>query len=211
MPAAGCVQEAAANKSEFELSTLQREKERDKERDSLREVNEELKCRQLHHVGAGDDLRQTRQMEMLSLPNKPNQKIMELEARIEDLQEMTKATVSSNELAELRKKLDEQTASFRMSATLKSHGEGIRRLREDVDRKEEEKRYFDKARAEAKLKSTGSFYPEVQTLKQQLSEKNQQLQEKDKIIEQLNVLTIIDKCKIFADTVLFHIRLIESP
>ncbi|KAH3696573.1 hypothetical protein DPMN_084049 [Dreissena polymorpha] len=136
------------------------------------------------------------------------EKIMELEARIEDLQEMTKATVSSNELAELRKKLDEQVSLTQqkdriiqnerdglaeVQNQLKSHGEEIRRLREDVERKEEEKRvmrekynkYFDKARAEAKLKTTGSFYPEVQTLKQQLSEKDQQLQEKDKIIEQL--------------------------
>ncbi|XP_052255870.1 protein Hook homolog 3-like isoform X2 [Dreissena polymorpha] len=261
-----------ADKSEFEvkrvqekLSTLQREKERIMtERDTLREVNEELKCSQLHHVGAGDELSQTHQMEMLSLPaeikekllrleheNKmlrlndsgdnngdqttvlqtmlddanvrkneletevrlANQKIMELEARIEDLQEMTKATVSSNELAELRKKLDEQVSLTQqkdriiqnerdglaeVQNQLKSHGEEIRRLREDVERKEEEKRvmrekynkYFDKARAvitsqEAKLKTTGSFYPEVQTLKQQLSEKDQQLQEKDKIIEQL--------------------------
>ncbi|KAH3696572.1 hypothetical protein DPMN_084048 [Dreissena polymorpha] len=38
------------------------------ERDTLREVNEELKCSQLHHVGAGDELSQTHQMEMLSLP-----------------------------------------------------------------------------------------------------------------------------------------------
>lgn len=135
-----------------------------------------------------------------------NQKIMELEAQIEDLQEMAKSTVSSSELIEHKKKIEElvQTIQQRdktiqkeqgrvseIQTQLTSHNEEIEKLREKLEKKEEEKRvmeerykkYFDKARAvinsqESKLKSTGNHYPDVLALKQQI-------QEKDKLIEQL--------------------------
>lgn len=95
---------------------------------------------------------------------------MELEARIEDLQEMAKSSVSSSELVELKKKLNDQVqltqqkdniiqkerdnaADLQGQITAKS--EEIERLRNEIDRKEEEKRvmsekykkYFDKARS----------------------------------------------------------------
>ncbi|XP_053395415.1 protein Hook homolog 3-like isoform X3 [Mercenaria mercenaria] len=254
-----------ADKADFEnkrmnekVMTLMREKERIvTERDSLREVNEELKCTQSQHVGAGggDDLSTTSQMEMLSLPpevkekilrleheNKmlklkssgdsdeqsqvlqtmlddansrkneleteirlANQKNMELEAQIEDLQEMAKSTVSNSEMVELRKKLDEQVlltqqkdkliqkerdSVLEVQKELTAQTEEVEKLRDKIEKKEEEKRvmeerykkYFDKARSvinslEAKSKS-GNNYQDVQALKQQI-------QEKDKLIEQL--------------------------
>ena len=94
---------------------------------------------------------------------------MELEAQIEDLQETAQSSVSSSELVDLRKKLNEQVQvtqqkdklvqKERDSATeLQTHliakTDEIDRLRNDVDKKEEEKKamsdkykkYFDKAR-----------------------------------------------------------------
>ncbi|XP_060560473.1 protein Hook homolog 3-like isoform X3 [Ruditapes philippinarum] len=277
-----------ADKADFEnkrvnekVSTLMREKERVLiERDSLREMNEELRCRPVEHrivterdslrevteelkctqavnvgAGAGDDLSATSQMEMLSLPpeikekilrleheNKmlklkssgdndeqsqviqtmlddansrkneleteirlANQKTMELEAQIEDLQEMAKSTVSNTEMIDLRKKLDEQVlltqqkdkliqkerdSILEVQKELTAQSEEVEKLRDKIEKKEEEKRvmeerykkYFDKARSvinslEAKSKS-GNNYHDVQALKQQI-------QEKDKLIEQL--------------------------
>ena len=95
---------------------------------------------------------------------------MELEARIEDMQEMAKSTVSSSELIELRKKLDEQVLltqqkdriiqKERENVTevqnhLSARNEEVEKLREQIELKEEEKRsltdkykkYFDKARS----------------------------------------------------------------
>ncbi|WAR24652.1 HOOK3-like protein [Mya arenaria] len=135
-----------------------------------------------------------------------NQKNNELEARIEDLHETAKSSVSSSELMELRKKLEEQVqitqqkdrivSNERQSVAdlqtqLSERATEGEKLRDELNKKEEEKRvmsekymkYFDRARAvissqEQKLKSTGNYYPEVQSLKQQM-------QEKDKLIEQL--------------------------
>lgn len=99
-----------------------------------------------------------------------NQKVMELEAQIEDLQETAKSSVSSSELIELRKKIDEQVkvtqqkdkiiqkerdsvTELQGQITVKT--EEIERLRNEIEKKEEEKKvmsekykkYFDKARA----------------------------------------------------------------
>lgn len=95
---------------------------------------------------------------------------MELEAQIEDLQEMAKSTVSSSEMIELRKKLDEQIlltqqkdsllqkerdSVIEVQNQLTGRNEEVERLRDKLEKKEEEKRnmedrykkYFDKARS----------------------------------------------------------------
>lgn len=95
---------------------------------------------------------------------------MELEAHIEDLQEMAQSTVSNSEMVELRKKLDEQVlltqqkdkliqkerdSIAEVQKELTAQSEEVEKLRDKIEKKEEEKRvmeerykkYFDKARS----------------------------------------------------------------
>ena len=99
-----------------------------------------------------------------------NQKIMELGAQIEDLQELQKTTVSGDEMVEIRKKLNEQIQMTRqkdsviqkerdavneLQTQLTSQSDRVEQLQEEIVRKDEEKRvmeekyktYLEKAKA----------------------------------------------------------------
>ena len=99
-----------------------------------------------------------------------NQKIMELGAQIEDLQELQKTTVSGDEMVEIRKKLNEQVQMTQQKDTviqkerdtvtelqnqLTAQNERIGQLQDEIVKKDEEKRvmeekyktYLEKAKA----------------------------------------------------------------
>ena len=99
-----------------------------------------------------------------------NQKIMELGAQIEDLQELQKTTVSGDEMVEIRKKLNEQVQMTQQKDTviqkerdavtelqnqLTAQSGRIEHLQEEIVKKDEEKRamedkyktYLEKAKA----------------------------------------------------------------
>nr|XP_022318582.1 protein Hook homolog 3-like [Crassostrea virginica] len=254
-----------ADKADFEckraqekLVAVQREKERIvTERDSLKEMNEELKCSQIHGLEGGEpsDLTQTPRVEMLSLPpeikekmlrleheNKmlrmrnsgseeegshvlqsmlddansrkneleteiriANQRIMELEAQVEDIHENQK-TVSSEEVVEIKKKLNEQIQRTQekdlalsknkdlqdeLERKYSNQSQKVQELQDLLNKKDNEmklmearySKYLDKARAVFKAidpKQNSSSSTEVQALKNQLHEKEKYIAQIEK-------------------------------
>lgn len=147
-----------------------------------------------------------------------NQKIMELGAQIEDLQELQKTTVSGDEMVEIRKKLNEQIQITQhkdsviqkerdtvteLQNQLTVQTERIEQLQDEIVKKDEEKRvmeekyktYLEKAKAvikslDARNQSTGSSN-DIQTLKSKLAEKQKIIDHLEK--EQENVKNIRDE------------------
>lgn len=147
-----------------------------------------------------------------------NQKIMELGAQIEDLQELQKTTVSSDELVEIRKKLNEQVQMTQqkdsviqkerdtvteLQTQLTAQNERVEQLQEEIVRKDEEKRvmeekykmYLEKAKAvikslDSRNQSTGSGN-DIQALKNKLAEKQKYIEHLEK--EQENAKNIRDE------------------
>lgn len=147
-----------------------------------------------------------------------NQKIMELGAQIEDLQELQKTTVSGDEMVEIRKKLNEQVQMTQQKDTviqkerdtvtelqnqLTAQNERIGQLQDEIVKKDEEKRvmeekyktYLEKAKAvikslDARNQSTGSGN-DIQALKTKLAEKQRYIEQLEK--EQENSKNIRDE------------------
>lgn len=131
-----------------------------------------------------------------------NQKIMELESQVEDLQENQK-TVSNEEIIEIKKKLNEQiqriqekdnqiiklkTQLDEQESRLSDNSDKIQDLQEQLNKKAEEmklmearyKKYLDKARTVIKTldpKQNLETSPEIQALKNQLSEKERYIEQ----------------------------------
>ena len=267
--------EFEANRMQEKLSTLQREKESlITERDSLKEMNEELRCSQIHPdlsgaelcsslmsdslTGSSDapkgELGESGSLELMTLPpevkemfmrlqheNKllklehsekqdqegelvqsmlddanarknelesenriANQRILELEATVEDLQEACQGSVSSEETAQLHKqltssaqKISDLTTELQQrkeqvleleakddenSVNMKVMEEQLAKKAEEMKAMEEKyRKYLDKAKAVIRSlnsKPSQGAMPEVHTLKNQL-------QEKERLIEHL--------------------------
>lgn len=147
-----------------------------------------------------------------------NQKIMELGAQIEDLQELQKTTVSGDEMVEIRKKLNEQVQMTQQKDTviqkerdtvtelqnqLTAQNERVGQLQDEIVKKDEEKRvmeekykmYLEKAKAvikslDARNQSAGSGN-DIQALKNKLAEKQRYIEQLEK--EQENSKNIRDE------------------
>ncbi|XP_071148505.1 protein Hook homolog 3-like isoform X3 [Mytilus edulis] len=130
-----------------------------------------------------------------------NQKIMELESQVEDLQENQK-TVSNEEIIVMKKKLNEQiqktqekdnqltkikTVQEEQESKLSANSDKIQELQDQLHKKEDEiklmeakyKKYLDKARCVLKSldpKQNVDTGPEVQALRNQLSEKEKYIE-----------------------------------
>ncbi|KAL3869534.1 hypothetical protein ACJMK2_042202 [Sinanodonta woodiana] len=138
-----------------------------------------------------------------------NQKILELEAQVEDLQENQKSSVSSSELVELNKKLKEQIKENQQKDILIQRGSESRLdlehklktaetekqgLQEQLHKKEDEmrsmeeryKKYLEKAKAVIKSldanRNPGNF-PEIQVLKNQIQEKERKIEQLEKELD----------------------------
>ncbi|KAK3601489.1 hypothetical protein CHS0354_027635 [Potamilus streckersoni] len=138
-----------------------------------------------------------------------NQKILELEAQVEDLQENQKSSVSSSELVELNKKLKEQIkenqqkdiliqkgaeSQLDLEHKLKTAESEKQGLQEQLHKKEDEmrsmeeryKKYLEKAKVVIKSldanRNTGNF-PEIQLLKSQIQEKERKIEQLEKELD----------------------------
>lgn len=182
-----------ADKAEFEfkriqekLTTLQREKERiQTERDSLREINDELKCTQLHSSGLGiaSELNDpSNNMEMLSLPPEIRERLLRLEHENKMLKIRTsagqdEAVVSSEMLDEVNAKKNELETEVRL---LNQQLMKVQAELEDLQENE-------KSASAASNSEYVSMRTQLSESKQRLDERDLQLHQKQQHIDDLSI------------------------